>query len=662
MPSIAELISARARTQPGLPALLAPGRRPASYSDLSAQLLSGAETLRRVGLGDSARIAVSLPNGPEAAAATLSVVTCGACVPLNPAYRANEFRLHLEESGARAVIVPERENGPVRAVASDLGIAVLELRFDPAWPAGCFELRLAEEGALPSPAARNAMAQAGRPRGQDAALVLHTSGTTGRAKVVPLSQANLAASARSIAGHLMLGPDDRCLNVMPLFHVHGLVGSLLATLVSGGSVVCTAGFEEALFFDWVADFEPTWYSAVPTIHQAILARGHTYRTHAPAHRFRFARSASAPLPPATLRALEALLDAPVIEAYGLTETSSHVTINPLPPGLRKPGSAGTPAGSELAILDEAGRELPPGREGEIAVRGPGVMTGYENNPEANAAAFAEDWFRTGDIGRLDQDGYLRVTGRLKEIVNRGGEKVSPREIDEALLEHPAIEQAAAFAVPHPALGEDLVAAVVPKCGAHPDESELREFLFSRLAPHKVPSQIVSVSSLPKGPTGKIQRSELPRKLADAFSNPYVAPDTDTEATVQQIAREVLEGEPLGTRANLFAAGFDSLRGAQLIGRINERLSLDLPVTAVFRHPTIAGLGSLVDRTRIAIREREAILRAEVDALSDDEVDRLLDALEGAAPLAPTLHPHEARTARDGSANRGRPSRLGRSAH
>ncbi|RPH65681.1 MAG: AMP-dependent synthetase, partial [Burkholderiales bacterium] len=505
--TIAELLRAQHRDRPDAPALLAPDRRPATYADLWDQCRRFAATLRSAGFERRARIAVCVANGPEAAAAALTVAASATCAPLNPAYQAGEFRFYLKDARADALIVLQSERGAIRDVAADLGLAVLELVVDPAAPAGCFELRPA------GPAIRRAgsteAAETGSwPSLDDVALILHTSGTTARPKIVPLSQANLVASARSIAAHLSLSPDDRCLNVMPLFHIHGLVGALLATLAGGGGIVCTPGFDEGTFFDWVAEFEPSWYTAVPTIHQAIVANGAAYRGRAPRHRFRFARSSSAALPPTTLAALESLLDAPVVEAYGMTEASHQMATNPLPPRERKPGSVGLPAGVEIAILDDAGRELVQGETGEIAIRGPGVTAGYENNPEANAKAFTHGWFRTGDQGRLDADSYLVISGRLKEIVNRGGEKVSPREVDDALLEHPDVAQAIAFAVPHASLGEDLVAAVVPRAGRSPDEAQLRGFLLSRLAGFKVPSQIVFVDAIPKGPTGKVQRTSL----------------------------------------------------------------------------------------------------------------------------------------------------------
>jgi acyl-CoA synthetase (AMP-forming)/AMP-acid ligase II/acyl carrier protein len=624
--TVDELLRAQSSSRPDAPVLLAPKRRAGTWADLWAQVGRVAVAIRSAGLDRRARIAICVPNGPEAASAALSVAAAATCAPLNPGYQAGEFRFYLEDARADAVIVPEAERGPIRDVATELGLAVLEMVVDPAAPAGCFELRPAGP-ALRLAGSAEAAATAGWPSPDDVSLILHTSGTTARPKIVPLSQANLVASARSIAAHLSLSPDDRCLNVMPLFHIHGLVGALLATLAGGGSIVCTPGFDEHAFFDWIAEFAPSWYTAVPTIHQAIVANGAAYRERAPTHRFRFARSSSAALPPTTLAALESLLGAPVVEAYGMTEASHQMATNPLPPRARKPGSVGLPAGVEIAILDDAGRELAQGATGEIAIRGPGVTAGYENNPEANAKAFTHGWFRTGDQGRLDADGYLVIAGRLKEIVNRGGEKVSPREVDEALLEHPDVAQATAFAVPHASLGEDLAAAVVPKRGCTPGEAQLRSFLMSRLAGFKVPSRIVFVDAIPKGPTGKVQRTSLHEKLGPALAAAFVALRTEAERTIEAIFREVLKCGPLGAQANFFAAGGDSLRGSQVIGRLNERLSLELPATAIFRYPTIAELAQAVEASTRAAADHARLLKSEIDALSDEEVARLLAELE-----------------------------------
>ena len=459
-------------------------------------------------------------------------------------------------------------------------------------------------------------------------MILPTSGTTARPKIVPLTQSNLGASARKIAEHLALQPTDRCLNVMPLFHIHGLVGALLATVAGGGSIVCTRGFEDRTFFDWVSQFEPTWYTAVPTIHQSVVANGVLYRQRAPRHQFRFVRSSSSALPPKTFESLQSLIGAPVVEAYGMTEASHQMASNPLS-GKRKPGSVGLPVGVEIALMDDAGHLLAAGATGEIVIRGSGVTAGYENNPEANAKAFIDGWFRTGDQGRFDDEGYLYISGRLKEIVNREGEKVSPREIDEALLEHPDVAQAVAFAVPHPTLGEDLAAAVVLRPGAKADEPGLRSFLFARLADFKVPSGIVFTDAIPKAATGKVQRTSLYEKIGHLLTKAFVEPTTDTERSLASIFRGVLDCEPVGVHDNFFALGGDSLKAAQVMARIRMQHGAELPVPVLFNHPTISELAVEIDAAIVAADDWSAELAAEIEQMSDEKVARLLAEEEAA---------------------------------
>ena len=324
---------------------------------------------------------------------------------------------------------------------------------------------------------------------------------------MPLSQRNVCVSAGNVADTLALSASDRGLNVMPLFHIHGLIAGLMAPLSRGGAVFCTPGFNALKFFAWTREARPTWYTAVPTMHQAILTRvGHNKDVIA-ANPLRFIRSSSSSMPPQVIAELEAAFGAPLIEAYGMTEAAHQMASNPLV-GLRKPGSVGPAAGPEIEVMNERGDLLAPGETGEIVIRGPNVAAGYENNSKANAEAFCGGWFRTGDQGVIDADGYVRLTGRLKEIINRGGEKISPREIDEVLMDHPAVRQVVTFGLPHDKLGEDVAAAVVLREGASATEKALREFAAERLAPFKVPRKIVFLDEIPKGATGKLQRIGL----------------------------------------------------------------------------------------------------------------------------------------------------------
>jgi acyl-CoA synthetase (AMP-forming)/AMP-acid ligase II len=343
-------------------------------------------------------------------------------------------------------------------------------------------------------------------------MLLHTSGTTSRPKIVPLSQANLVASATHIARTLGFSAADRGLNIMPLFHIHGLIAGVLAPLSAGSFVFCTPGFNALKFFAWMDECQPTWYTAVPTMHQTILSRAGKNAEVIARHPLRFIRSSSSSMPPQVIRELEEVFKAPLIESYGMTEAAHQMASNPLPPAVRKPGTVGIAAGPEVAIMAEDGSLLPRGETGEIVIRGPNVTAGYENNAKANAEGFREGWFRTGDQGVMDAEGYISITGRLKEIINRGGEKVSPREIDEILMDHPAVAQVVCFGMPHDKLGEEVAAAVVLKEGQTLTDRELQAFVAGRAADFKVPKKILFMDEIPKGATGKLQRIGLAAKL------------------------------------------------------------------------------------------------------------------------------------------------------
>jgi acyl-CoA synthetase (AMP-forming)/AMP-acid ligase II len=353
------------------------------------------------------------------------------------------------------------------------------------------------------------------PAPDDIALILHTSGTTSRPKIVPLLQSNLAASAQNIRASLDLTESDRCLNVMPLFHIHGLIAAVTASLASGASVSCAPGFDALRFFGWMREVRPTWFTAVPTMHQAILARaGRNSETIAEAP-LRFLRSSSASLPAQVMQELARTFNAPVIEGYGMTEATHQMASNPLPPRAQKPGSVGVEAGPLVRIAHEDENRLIDG-VGEVVISGPNVTPGYEGNPDANAKNFFEAdgkrWFRTGDQGVFDDDGYLSLTGRLKEIINRGGEKISPLEVDGVLMDHPAIQQVVTFALPHAKLGEEVAAAVVLREGQEASERDIRDFAAERLADFKVPRKVIVLDEIPKGATGKLQRIGLAEKL------------------------------------------------------------------------------------------------------------------------------------------------------
>lgn len=454
-----------------------------TYEDLRSRVRAMAGALYAAGVRRGDRVAMALPNGLDAIVAFLAAAAAGTAAPLNPGYKFDEFCFYLADTRAKILLVPQGDGAEARRAAEQAGIPVV----------------------TPDISAANHTPE---PNPDDIALVLHTSGSTGRPKRVPLRHRNLAASIRNIAETYALGPDDVSLCLMPLFHVHGLMASTMATLLTGGTVVVPARFNALNFWRTVREHGVTWYSAVPTMHQLILMRKNTGE-----HKLRFVRSCSAALPPGLMRRMEEYFAAPVLEAYGMTEASHQMASNPLPPAARKAGSVGPGTGVRIGILDDRGGEVPRGKAGEVCIDGPGVIREYENNPEATAKSFFGEWFRTGDQGILDEDGYLHLTGRIKELIIRAGENIAPREIDEVLLAHPAVAEAVCFGVPHPTWGEEVEAAVVLRPETPAGEAELIGFCRGRLADFKCPKKVHIVASIPRTATGKIQRLNV----AAAFS-------------------------------------------------------------------------------------------------------------------------------------------------
>jgi acyl-CoA synthetase (AMP-forming)/AMP-acid ligase II len=477
-----------------------------TYRSLRNQVEQFANTLHTLGVGRGDRVAIALPNGVEVVTAFLGIASAAAtAAPLNPAYTADEFRFYLEDIEAKVLIVPPGGAEQART-AAPAGTLLIEASLAPDG-----QVRFEATNASSFPRKQT------DPTPDDVALFLHTSGTTSRPKGVPLSHANLLTSSSNVVATYALTPEDVSLCVMPLFHVHGLVASTLATFRSGGTLVVPPRFSAGSFWPVVKTHHATWYTAVPTIHQVLLARADEDNAPAPGTSgLRFIRSCSSALAPATMAGLEARFGCPVLEAYGMTEAAHQMASNPLPPGQRKPGSVGRGIGVQVALMDDAGTLLAAGTQGEVVIKGANVTRGYHNNPEANASAFSNGWFRTGDQGILDTDAYLTLVGRLKELINRGGEKISPREVDEVLLTHPAVAEAVCFGVPDTKYGEEVAAAVVLRGGAN--EAELVKHCRDRLAAFKVPKTIYLVTQIPRTATGKTQR----RNVAAAFASPAVA--------------------------------------------------------------------------------------------------------------------------------------------
>ena len=601
------LLRAWADETPEAVAFVSPGHEPITYRQLFEQIDFTIKALREIGLGSHDRIAIALPNGVELAALLLGVSCAAISVPLNPLYRENELGAYLSELRASALVVQSGVYIPADSVAQRHGIPVIELVSRPNAGSGLFTLRASELG----------FSGRQHPFEPDqVALILPTSGSTSKPKRVPLTHRNLCASAYSVRDALNLTSADRCLGVMPLFHIHGLVGGLLSSLAAGSSFAATPKPDPSCFFDWMKAFRPTWYTAVPTFHQAILRYARECVETIETGPLRLIRSSSAPLPHRVMAQLEEVFKAPVIEAYGMTEASHQIASNPLPPRERKVGSVGVPTHTEVAIMNEAGDLLAAGRRGEVVIRGANVTAGYEPH-EANNESFNNGWFRTGDLGYCDSTGYLFLTGRLKELINRGGEKISPREIDEALLDHPDVLQAAAFATPHASLGEAVAAAVVMRDSGQTTEASLRDYLTSRLAAFKVPARVLIVDEIPKGPTGKIHRAALAETFAERLQVGFLRAKNNLEELVATLYADVLEVPQVGVHDNFFALGGDSLRAMQVISRVRSLFSVNLPIATLFLKTTVAELAEEIATLVEALEpmSRGAVC-AELRAVSD----------------------------------------------
>ncbi len=595
--TIHTIISNWAKKTPNAVAIAALERYPLTFSRLNTHIEKTVKIFTEMGISRKDRIAIVLPNGPEIAVAFLTVASGAICAPLNPAYKTKEFEFYLSDLKAKALLIQSGMDSPAINVAKKMGIRIIQL--SPLLEAGIFTI-------INEKYVNASTIEFAQP--EDIALVLHTSGTTSRPKIVPLTHKNICTSANNIRITLELKSSDCGLNIMPLFHIHGLIGATLSTMLAGASIVCTPGFYAPKFFEWIKNFQPTWYTAVPTMHQAILMRAKDNQEIIKNSKLRFIRSSSSSLPPQVMSDLEKNFNVPVIESYGMTEAAHQIASNPLPPNTRKSGSVGIASGPEIAIMDDEGNLVTSCEMGEIVIRGPSITKGYEHNPEANQKSFTNGWFRTGDQGYCDKDNYLRITDRIKEIINRGGEKVSPREIDEVLLNHPKILQAVTFSVPHPKLGEEIAAAVVLQDNETTTEWEIQKFLADQIADFKIPRRILILDEIPKGSTGKIQRIGLAEKLnidvifeEPNFKTEYKAPSTTLEKDLVNIWSTVLELDRVGINDNFFQLGGDSIQAGRIIALICEMLQVEQIPLVIFLHaPTIDKMARILENKEFSL--------------------------------------------------------------
>jgi acyl-CoA synthetase (AMP-forming)/AMP-acid ligase II len=468
--------------------------------------------LTAAGIGKGEKVAFLMENGLWSAILFVGVMASGrVIVPLNAVSGDDQLRYVLDHSDSRLLFVTdtylERAATVMRGIERDIRPLPTHMENGPEWPWD----PAADGGGAP-------------PESEDTGLLIYTSGTTGLPKGVLLSHRSVIAGGRYTVEAHALSAEDRALCVLPLYHINGEIVTVIAPLVSGGSLVIPYRYSTSAFWKWIEQHRCTWFSVVPTIIAYVLDKadetaGHV-RSGTGFRQIRFGRSASSALSPEMHRAFEDSFGIRIVETMGLTETAAQILSNPLPPATGKYGSPGIPFGNEVTVVDDQGKELPRGQVGELVVRGANLMSGYYKNPEATAGALKGDgWFYTGDLGYQDEDGYFFITGRIKELIIKGGENVAPREIDEVLLQHPGVLEAAAYAVPDERYGQEIMACVVPSEGATLGEEALREYCMEKLGRFKAPREVAVVRWVPKGPSGKVQRLKIADMLHEMRTTP-----------------------------------------------------------------------------------------------------------------------------------------------
>ncbi len=506
MQTVRDCIEHYARATPERAFLIAPGiGQTLSFAELKSAVDNLGHGLDALGLAPGAKVAFMIDNGYWALCLLLGVMAGNrVIVPLNALAGTVQLTHVLDHSDSEVVFVAPEYRDRLAEVMQRIErpIRVIETndKSGPDWP----EVDIAVDSPPP-------------PSSLDTALLLYTSGSTGVPKGVVLSHRAVTSGGRNVVEGHQLSASDRALCVLPVYHINGAMVTVLAPLYSGGSVVMPKRFSASEFWQLVAQHRCTWSSIVPTIIKYLLDRAEkgpfVFDGEPRLAAFRFARSASAPLAATTLAQWESVFKVPMIETLGLTETAGTVVCNPLPPRARKPGSVGLACGNEIRIVNRQRGECPPGVVGELTVRGDNLLDHYYKNPAATRASIVDGWLYTGDLGCSDEDGYIHITGRIKELIIRGGENIAPREIDDILYKHEAILEAAAVGVDDANYGQEVVACVVVRDGFDCGETELKTFCEAAIGSYKAPKIIYFFDDLPKGPSGKILRLELPELIA-----------------------------------------------------------------------------------------------------------------------------------------------------
>jgi oxalate---CoA ligase len=612
--TIYDLLASQVERWPDSMAVESVGSVRLTYRDLFGKVQTLMRALKARDVGNKGRVAIVLPNGPELAVSMLAVSSMATSVPFNPLYRAEEYKAYFDEIRVTHLLTIKDFKSKARIVANDRQLPIIELSNDGS-------MTIATDG---MPAA--APDQGGPPLAnpESIALILLTSGSTGRSKKVPLSHRNICVSVADICRTLELTPADRCLCMWEQFHVGGLVDLLLVPLASGGAVICAGGFSAPLFYALLSKKQPTWFQGVPTTLHELAAYASRFGADPKAAPLRFIRSVASSLSPQLMQEIETLFGVPVVQTFGMTEAGPLITTNSPPPGKRRPGSVGISCGPDIRIVSPEGQDLPNGTIGEIVIRGANVISGYEDAPEANAKSFRDGWFHTGDTGYIDDEGFVFLTGRLKEMINRGGEKITPQEVDDVLLTHPEIAQAASFSIKHRTLGEDVAAAIVLRTPGSVTETDVRSFVSQRLADFKVPKRVVFLDRMPRDPIGKINRMSLailaeaqvdqatiddrpmPARAHDpgAGLRPvrrdalrvrarYQPPETDLQRRIAALWQEILNIDKVGLNDDFFDLGGDSLMATELSIGIQQRFVIILPPSTFLLRSTVSALATFL---------------------------------------------------------------------
>jgi acyl-CoA synthetase (AMP-forming)/AMP-acid ligase II/thioesterase domain-containing protein/acyl carrier protein len=580
-----------AERQPDAPALVAEDKEPLRYARLIAMGDEFREALNTCGFGRGDRIGIVLDGGSDMAAAIVCVWGCATVVPLNPDLTEDEFSRAYRQLRVDAILTDRPVGTAAVRAASRSGLPVLTMTSRNDGVAGSIELKVQSMRSL---------AKGGPSTGDDIATVLITSGTTSRSKVVPMRHSKLLWNHAWYAGGLELEPTDRCLSLMPMFHGHGINPGLGLNLYSGGSVIHLQPFGIATFERYIRTLEPTWYTGAYTFQHQINAHADMLREAVAASRLRFARSGSGALHARVAIELEKSFGIPVIQALSSSETGL-MAINPQPPRVHKPGSVGLPVDPRTRVVDEAGNALPVGEVGELVLDIACVFDGYENDPKANAEAFRDGCYHTGDLGYFDEDGYLFLVGRKKELINRGGEKIAPFEVEQELHAIPGVESAAVFPIHHPTLGAEVGAVIETRGGTTLSEVEVATALRETLAEFKVPRRFAFVDEIPKGPTGRVVRRDLAAALGfdkpdDRHADRDIGAErvpTALEARLRELWCEALKHDTVGLDEDFFLAGGDSLQAIELFLRIEQDLGTRLPRAILFEAGTIAEMAKKI---------------------------------------------------------------------